>query len=805
MATPLSLKQLFQIPVDDLNRIKGKLFVGIDFGTSTTVVSLAVYNTATKQISCNSLELPQLMPDGNPIEAELLPTVIAISQDNRPLVGQGAYLLKGNPDYTFGENIWHSFKMELGKDLGPRWYKSRQAIIKSPQDATKFFFKQLKRCVEKACKDLGLTDNIYYAVSIPASFESNQRKDLLDALSANDISMSGNTFIDEPNAAFIGYVNPDMTYKEPIELHEDYNPKVLVFDFGAGTCDISLLEISADYRGYHSRNLSISQFSELGGNDIDRYIASNYLLPQILKSNGMKEDDYTTSQIQVIIMQLMGIAEQLKINICKDFEYLFKDKGMLERLIKSGKSKTLSIPTNIYTEYKDLRQDSFSLSYAEFIDTMNVFFKKGLFSSSTKIKRQKEYNSVYATIDSAISKAHIDKDEIDYVLMVGGSSKNPFVQRSIKEYFSGGTKVLIPQELQSLVSQGAAIHSLLVNGFGTTIVRPITSEPIVIITAGEKPLCVIPAGTEIPFSPVVIDKFSTGNEEKSVIEIPICVTNERKMLANLKVEDPLGIPFQPNSKIIVTLEMNADKLLTVHATCRGAECDVATENPFANTYLTNEEKKILELERETYRSADMNNGKPTKQSLRNLRIAYEAADKDYQAAETLEEEIRLYPQSSMYNYIGVLYHNGGNYNKAINSYKKAIEYDKNSPWPYSNLGHDYYLIGKYSEAKEMLKKAIELRAESTSALITLGDVLSAEGNKEDANAKYEQAYNILKRLYDTDKLGIVDYGWLIDVARKLGKYDVAQEVQSAKPKKSYDAGYNKDNLITIDKKSEITK
>ena len=799
MPTPLSLQNLFQISKEDLYMLKGKTFIGIDFGTSTTVVSMAVYNPATQQISCNSLQLSQMMPDGNPIDAELFPTVIAINRDNRPLVGQGAYSLKGNPDYTFGENIWHSFKMELGKDLGPRWYKSKQSIIKSPQDATKFFFKQLKRCVKKACDEYGLSDNtIHYAVSIPASFESNQRKDLLDALVANDIAVSGHNLIDEPNAAFIGYVNPDIYYKEPIQLQEGYNPKVLVFDFGAGTCDISILELNADYTGYHTKNLSISQFTELGGNDIDRYIANNYLLPTLLKSNEMEEDDYTTSQLEVISMQLMGVAEKLKIAICKDFEYLLDNKNQLERLINNNASRTLNIPTKIYTDYKELVQESFSLTYKSFIDTMNVFFKEDIFSLPVKIKRQKEYNSIYATIDSAISKAHVKKEEIDYVMMIGGSSKNPFVQDCIKKYFDGGTKVLIPQDLQSLVSQGAAIHSLLVNGFGKTIVRPITSEPIVIITAGERPVPVIPAGTEIPFPEVVLDKFSTGDDEKSTIEIPICVSNEKKMLANLIIEDPLGIPFEPNTQITVTLEMNADKLLTAHASCRGSECNVVSENPFANTYLTDEEKKILEKERETYLAADRNNGKPTKQSLRDLRKAYEEADREYQAAETLEEELRLYPQSDMYNYLGVLYHNGGNYNKAIYFYKKAIEYDKKSPWPYSNLGHDYYLIGKYSEAKEMLKKAIDIRAESTSALITLGDVLTAEGNKEEAKTYYEQAYNILKRLYDSRKLNDVDYGWLSDVAKKVGKFDVAKEVQLARPKKGFSVGYNKDNLASID-------
>lgn len=229
---------------------------------------------------------------------ELFPTAIAINQlTGKPIYGQGAYDLKWNPDYTFGVNLWHSFKMELGKDLGPRcWYESLQSKIKSPQDATRQFFKFLKRSIEKAIDERGLPKKIKYAVSIPASFESNQRNDLMKALEDNDIIVDGSLFIDEPNAAFLGYINSRET--APIEMSSGYNPKVLVFDFGAGTCDISLLEITADHQGMHSNNLSISQFAELGGNDIDRYIANNFLLPQLLKANNLdgENDSLTVSR-----------------------------------------------------------------------------------------------------------------------------------------------------------------------------------------------------------------------------------------------------------------------------------------------------------------------------------------------------------------------------------------------------------------------------------------------------------------------------------------------------------------------------
>ena len=248
-----------------------------------------------------------------------------------------------------------------------------------------------EKSIEKAITDLGLSQNIKYAVSIPASFESNQRRDLMDALKDNNIEVDGSLFIDEPNAAFIGYVADNYSCNEPIILKDGYNPKVLVFDFGAGTCDISILELRADYHGLHSRNLSISKFAELGGNDIDRYIAYNILLPQLLTANGLKNDDFSKKQLEFIANQLMGIAENLKIQLCKeDFNYLLSDPDVMNQMVKDEASRTIDTSfLAIRTNHESLTIPSMRITYGEFIDAMNVFFKKHFFSDYATIKRQK--------------------------------------------------------------------------------------------------------------------------------------------------------------------------------------------------------------------------------------------------------------------------------------------------------------------------------------------------------------------------------------------------------------------------------
>lgn len=103
----LTLTKLFVIPSDAAARLEGKTFVGIDFGTSTTVVSVTSYDDVTGMINSVSLQIGQKTTDGVGMTGELVPSVIALNEDNgKLLVGEGAYQLKGNPDYSLGDNIW---------------------------------------------------------------------------------------------------------------------------------------------------------------------------------------------------------------------------------------------------------------------------------------------------------------------------------------------------------------------------------------------------------------------------------------------------------------------------------------------------------------------------------------------------------------------------------------------------------------------------------------------------------------------------------------------------------------------------
>jgi molecular chaperone DnaK len=785
--------------MDNTQITKDKTFIGIDFGTSTTVVSVASFDKQEHQIKTKVLQLEQLLEDGTHYKSEKIPTVIAW-YNKILLVGEGASNLKYH--LTKGKNIWYSFKMEIGEDLGAKYYNSEvgdmEAIkIRNPKDCVRIFFMYLKMLIERYCKDNGISTNISYAVSIPASFEANQRKELMEALETNGMSLFNQSLIDEPNAAFISYVHESQESNHPLLISPHYNSKCLVFDFGGGTCDISILEIGKSVNGFFSKNIAISKFTKLGGDDLDRYLTYHYILPRFLEKNGLKPSDFITKERAYIATQLYKVAERLKILICEKISSAIYDFDIPSTIKIDKNPITISTKVVAETIKGDLVQNEFYLTPAEFSEAMNVFLKSQL---PTQIRGEEEYNNIFMPISSAIKKANIRLDELDYILLIGGSAQNPYIQEALRKYFTD-SKILVPQDLQTHVSKGAAIHSFLINGMNKCIIQPITSEPILIITKDRTPKILMPAGTQIPSDVKTVDDLLTSRDKQEIIELPICVGSPNKLLFNLKISREGGFPL--HTPVIVNIGFTADKLMLVQAECLGVRCLVEPQNPFANKELSTEERIVLVAERQANLEAEINKGIPSKASLIKLREAYEKAGQDFKAAETYEQQMELYPNPSEYNSIGVLYHNSGNYEKAIEFYKRALQNNPEDFHATFNLGCT--LEGRdNTRAEKYLRKAYSMNSQHAPTLIELADIEESNGNQDKAKEMCERAYDILLRKWKANTLADSEYSWLSSVARKLGQNDMANAIMNSRTRLEGETLYN-DNNLTESKKKEIEK
>lgn len=772
-------------------------FVGIDFGTSTTVVSIATKESGEEKIKTLPIKLTQILEDGTIYQSEKLPSVIAW-YNGRLLVGEGASNLKYT--LTKGKNIWFSFKMEIGEDLGAKYYNSEVGDmegvkIRNPKDCVRVFFMYLNILIKKYCQDNGLSDNIMYAVSIPASFEANQRKELMEALESNGMNISKQSLIDEPNAAFISYVHDSEESEKPLLISPHYNSNVLVFDFGGGTCDISILEIGKSTNGLYSKNIAISKFTKLGGDDVDRYITFKYILPRFFEANNVSDDDFITKERQYIATQLYKVSERLKILLCKKISNQMYQLEIPDYIKSNSDKASITIPVSVETKKGLLTQSEFFLSIKELVEVMSVFMKSSLIPSS--IKGQEEYNNIFMPIESAIKKANVCKSEIDYVLLIGGSAQNPFIQEALKKYFDD-SEILVPQDLQTHVSKGAAIHSLLMNGINKCIIQPITSEPIFVITKDTTNKVLIPAGTTIPCDTVVIDDLIPTKDHQEAIELPICVGNENKMLFNLKITRDGG--FLTTAQVTLALEITADKLLLAKAHCMGVSCMVEPQNPFANKELSTEERIVLRAEREANIETERNGGIPTKNCLISLRKAYEDAGNDFKAAETLEQQNEIYPNPEEYNLIGVYYHNSGNRDKAIDFFERALDHNPNDYWANFNLGNTLF-YRDLKRARQYLNKAYELNPFEPCINILLGRLDKREGKESEAKEKFQIAYDKYEQKWKANLFYNSDYGWFASVAEELGKKDKAYEIRSAKPRIEQTTYYDEENLTQTRTKS----
>lgn len=776
------------------DKLRSSTFIGIDFGTSTTVVSYTVFKDDFTPIQTDVIPIRQLNLDGSYTDHYLIPSCIAWYED-KLFIGETAKRLKSKLSY--GKNLWYSFKMKIGTDNGPIYYNTELpkghsvATIENPLDATKVFFAYLKQEIDNYIQKKDLPQSTFFSISIPASFEANQRKDIKEALDFAGIPFQDSLFIDEPNAAFLSYlIEANSKNIKSYSIPLDSPLHILIFDFGAGTCDISILEIGRKSDRLYSKNIAISKFEELGGDDIDRQIVKDILFPQLLKQNNLHSDDIRKPEYtKIILPKLQPIAEYLKIQICKIVAQNMVGRS-LPPLALSDKEMKIEIQIPIQLTQCELLFTNPSITYKEF----NGIVKKitQIVSGYNYLSKAEDLKSIYTVIQSATKKANIGKDYIDLVLLIGGSSYNPYIQKSLREYFDQA-EVEIPRDLQAHVSTGTAINSFLQNGMGIDMIRPIISEPILIILQNDVPKIVIKEGTEIPCKNIVIDDLHPQKDNQRQIEIPICVSNKGKILTVAKIQSKDG--FRKTDIIRLECSVSKDKLIHFKAFVKDVEMEVEPLNPFANTALSTEEIAEKQLLKEINEQAKNNQGRPPVKYLKRLVEFYVRMGKHLKAAETYESIQLIEPWTKYETFICYHYSNAG-MDKLSDKWAE-IAYDKN---PHDTNAYNLALTkkrqGDINAYTKLMEEAID--KDSIVACLVYGEYL-LHRNKERGMKLLQKAFNFWYNQFQNRILNENDYSRLIKVATLTNRLEIAEQVRARKSQLSCNnqiKWYNAENLIS---------
>ena len=497
----------------------GKI-IGIDLGTTNSCV--AVMEGGEPVVIPN--------PEGN----RTTPSVVAFSKNGERLVGQIAKRQAvTNPDHTV---------ISIKRDMGTDKKVKIDGDEFTPQEISAMILQKLKSDAENY-----LGQPVTQAViTVPAYFSDSQRQATKDAGRIAGLEVL--RIINEPTAAALAYGMDK----------EDKDQKIMVYDLGGGTFDVSILEIGDGV----FEVLATSGNNRLGGDDFDQKIIE-YLVAEFKKSQGI---DLSTDKMAM--QRLKEAAEKAKIEL-------------------SGMQQTnINLPF-ITADSSGPKHMDITLTRAKFEELIS-----DLVESTT------------GPVNQALKDAGLTNDKIDKVLLVGGSTRVPLVQETVKKITGKEPhKGINPDEC---VAIGAAIQAGVLSGdVKDLVLLDVTPLSLGIETYGGVFTKLIERNTTIPTKKSQI--FSTAADGQTSVEIHV-LQGEREMATYNKTLGRFqltGIPAAPRGvpQIEVTFDIDANGIVHVSAK------DLATGNSqevsiTASTNLSEEDINKAVKDAEAHASED---------------------------------------------------------------------------------------------------------------------------------------------------------------------------------------------------------
>lgn len=462
--------------------------VGIDLGTTNSTVTEIVWSSEEDDPpTVTMLPVSQPTNEGGEFVENLIPSVVSF-ESGKQLVGRGAYRLRGTGP-ELHKNIWFDTKNEIGTS---RVYPFAPEGYKNPTDIASRILSFLKGAIDDY--DDMPVDRI--VVSVPASFQLTQRQATLDAATAAEIELKSGNLIDEPVAALLDFLNSGQLALDDMTD----STRMMVVDFGGGTCDVALLQLRRSPEGgIQVSRRGVSRFTRLGGSDISRLIAHDVLLQALLEENGLSNKDLSFRQKEKILDRLTVTADQLKQALSEKVNTLRAGGAGLELLTL----QEVRLPLNLLVDSGDpgigeLTLSQPSLTYAELTLGLSAFLNPHGFEPEYS-----EYylaTSIYAPIRDVLRRVEWTPEHIDRILVVGGSGLLLPVQHSLQDYFANAEidTFADPADAQRCVSRGAAWHSFFLEAFGHSPIASTIGESLSVETA-QGPQVIIEENTSLPF------------------------------------------------------------------------------------------------------------------------------------------------------------------------------------------------------------------------------------------------------------------------------------------------------------------
>ncbi|WP_428898472.1 molecular chaperone DnaK [Parelusimicrobium proximum] len=457
--------------------------IGIDLGTSNTAAAVMEGGRATIIPSA----------EGNSVGGKAFPSYVAFTKDGQRLVGEPARRQAiANPEGTVT-----AFKRKMGED-----YKfTLRGQEFTPQQLSAFVLQKVKKDAEAF-----LGETIDKAViTVPAYFNDNQRQATKDAGRIAGLEVV--RLVNEPTAAALAY---------GIEK-AGKDQKILVFDLGGGTLDVTIMEMSKE--GTFDV-LSTSGDTQLGGTDMDNAIIK-WMVDEFKKTEGID---------------------------------LSEDKQAAQRLKEGAEKAKIELSTTMETE----------------INLPFIAQGKHLELRLSRAKLESLVDDIVRrcgkSIDQAMSDSKLSASNIDRIILVGGPTRMPIVQKYVEEHV--GKKIERGIDPMECVATGAAVQAGILTGeVKDVLLLDVTPLSLGLETLGGVATRLIDRNTTIPVRKTQV--FSTAADNQPAVTINV-LQGERPMAKDnvpLGKFDLDGIPPAPRGvpQIEVTFDIDANGILKVSA------------------------------------------------------------------------------------------------------------------------------------------------------------------------------------------------------------------------------------------------